>query len=68
MQALARECHFEGIELTVLISKNLCSGDVKDVRKSGEKEPLVNIKSPIVREPRSTISFLYIDLLSTEII
>ena len=67
VQALARERLSEGIGLKILISKNLCSRDVKDVRKSSEKEPLVNSKSPIVRNPRSIISFLYIDLLCTQI-
>ena len=28
VQALARACHSDGIELTILISKSLCSGDV----------------------------------------
>ena len=37
MQALARSCHSDRIELTILISKSLCSGDVKGVRKSSEK-------------------------------
>ena len=64
---LARERHSDGIELTILIRKNLCSGDVGGVRKSSEKEPLTDIKSPILRKPRSIKSSLYVDLLSTQI-
>ena len=68
VEALARARHSDGIEFTILIRKNLCSGDVRGVRKSSEKEQLTEITSPILRKPRSIKSFLYVvDLLSKQI-
>ena len=67
VEALARARHSDGIEFTTLIRKNLCSGDVRGVRKSSEKEQLTEIKSPILRKPRSIKSFLYVDLMSKQI-
>lgn len=64
MQAFARARHSGGIELIILVGKNLCSGvSVRGVRKSSEKEPLTEIKSPILSNPRSIIFFLYVDLI-----
>lgn len=44
-EALARACHSAGIEFTMLISKNLCSGDAKGEITLGEKKLFINITS-----------------------
>ena len=66
VEVLARVRHSAGIELIILIRKNLCSGEIKGVRKSSEKELPTEIRSPILKKPRSIKSFLYTDLFSTQ--
>ena len=60
---LISERHSAGIELIILIRKNLCSGFVSE-EKSHEKELFAEIKSLIFTTPKFTISLLYIDFLS----
>ena len=57
------ERHSAGIELIILIRKNLCSGFVSE-EKSHEKKFFAEIKSLIFTKPKFTISLLYIDFLS----
>ena len=61
--ALISEHHSAGIELIILMRKNLCSGFVNE-EKSHEKELFAEIKSVIFTRPKFTISLLYIDFLS----
>ena len=61
--ALISEHHSAGIELIILMRKNLCSGFVNE-EKSHEKELFAEIKSVIFKRPKFTISLLYIDFLS----
>ena len=63
VDALISERHSAGIELIILIRKNLCSGFVSE-EKSHEKELFAEIKSLIFTTPKFTISLLYIDFLS----
>ena len=60
VEVLARVRHSAGIELIILTKKNLCSGEIKGVRKFSEKE------LPILKKPRLIKSFLYTDLFSTQ--
>ena len=57
------ERHSAGIELIILIRKNLCSGFVSE-EKSHEEELFAEIKSLTFTKPKFMISLLYIDLLS----
>ena len=61
--ALISERHSAGIELIILMRKNLRSGFVNE-EKSHEKELFAKIKSVIFTRPKFTISFLYIEFLS----
>ena len=61
--ALISEHHSAGIELIILMRKNLCSGFVNE-KKSHEKELFAEMKSVIFTRPKFTISLLYIDFLS----
>ena len=63
VDALISERHSAGIELIILIRKNLCSEFVSE-EKSHEKELFAEIKSLIFTKPMFTISLLYIDFLS----
>ena len=56
VDALISERHSAGIELIILIRKNLCSGFVSE-EKSHEKELFAEIKSLIFTKP---ISLLYL--------
>ena len=60
LDALISERHSAGIELKILIRKNLCSGFVSE-EKSHEKALFAEIKSLIFTKPKFTISLLYID-------
>ena len=62
-----RARHSGRIELTIIMSKSPCSRNVKGVRKSSDREPLIEIKSAILNNPRSIIFFLYVDLLFTRL-
>ena len=59
VDALISERHSAGIELIILIRKNLCSGFVSE-EKSHEKSLFAEIKS----KPKFTTSLLHIDFLS----
>ena len=60
LEALASARPSDGVELTTIISINLCSGDNRSERKSSKT------KSPILRKSRSIKSFLYEHLLPTQ--
>ena len=60
VDALISERHSTGIELIILIRKNLCSGFVSE-GKSHEKELFAEIKSLIFTKPKFTTSLLYVD-------
>ena len=49
-EALARARHSAGIEFTILIRRNLCSGDAKGVITMGEKKLSIKITSPISKK------------------
>ena len=57
VEYLILECHFGGIEFTMLITKNRCSG-FKNKSLGLEARELVENKSPIFKQLRSTMSFL----------
>ena len=63
VDGLISEHHSAGIELIILIRKNLCSQFVSE-EKSHKKELFAEIKSVIFTKPKFTISLLYIDFLS----
>ena len=49
-EALVRARHSAGIEFTILIRRNLCSGDAKGVITLGEKKLFIKITSPIFKK------------------
>ena len=63
VDALISERYSAGIELIILIRKNLCSGFVSE-EKPHEKELFAEIRSFIFTKPNLNISLLYIDFLS----
>jgi len=63
VDALISERHSVGMELIILMRKNLCSGLISEV-VSYEKVLFEEIKSPIFIKLKFSMSLLYIDFLS----
>ena len=62
-EAFTTQRHSAGIELIILMRKNLCSG-FKSGLTPYKKEWFSVIKSLIFTKPKFTMSLLYIDFLS----